>query len=100
MAEVRRCVGSARFAIEAHDAPIGEFSAQPSQKDGLSRMCTTHWKAYVAGLARQAQERKAAAAASEPAPIDSAPVDPPSRRARSRRTVASETPVAQESARE
>lgn len=55
MAETRRCVGSTRFGIEPHDAPIGDFSAQPSQKTGLSRMCSNHWKLYVADLGREAK---------------------------------------------
>jgi hypothetical protein len=59
MADLRRCIGSARFGIEAHDAPIADFPSQPSQKDGLGRMCKTHWNAYTAGLARDAKARKA-----------------------------------------
>ena len=42
MADMRKCIGSARFGIEAHDAPVTDFPAQPSQKDGLGRMCKTH----------------------------------------------------------
>jgi len=61
MADVRRCIGSARFGIEPHDAPIEDFPSQPSQKDGLGRMCKPHWNAYTAGLARDAKARKAAA---------------------------------------
>src|SRR2546422_1884585 len=59
---VRRCIGSARFGIEPHDAPVDDFPKQPSQKDGLGRMCKTHWNQYTAGLARDAKVRKAAAA--------------------------------------
>jgi hypothetical protein len=59
--ELRRCIGSARFGIEPHEAPINAFPAQPSQKDGLGRMCATHWRAYTAGLARDARARKAPA---------------------------------------
>ena len=55
---LRRCVGSARFGIEAHEAPITEFPAQPSQPDGLGRMCTVHWKAYTAGLRKDALARR------------------------------------------
>lgn len=62
--ETRRCIGSKRFGVEPHDTPINEFPAQPSQKDGLGRMCATHWRAYTAGLARDAKARKAAADAS------------------------------------
>ena len=57
---VRPCIGSARFAIEPHDAPSDDFPKQPSQKDGLGRMCKTHWNQYTAGLARDAKARKAA----------------------------------------
>jgi len=59
---LRRCIGSARFGIEPHEAPVEEFPRQPSQKDGLGRMCKTHWNQYTAGLARDAKARKAAAA--------------------------------------
>ncbi len=60
MADLRKCIGSARFGIEAHEAPIEDFPAQPSQKDGLGRMCRPHWNQYTAGLARDAKARKAA----------------------------------------
>jgi hypothetical protein len=59
---VRRCIGSQRFGIEPHEAPVEDFPRQPSQKDGLGRMCKTHWNAYTAGLARDAKARKAGAA--------------------------------------
>jgi hypothetical protein len=58
---MRRCIGSARFGIEAHDASIEDFPKQPSQKDGLGRMCKTHWNEYTRGLAREAKARKATA---------------------------------------
>ena len=35
MADMRKCIGSAKFGIEAHEAPVDDFPAQPSQKDGL-----------------------------------------------------------------
>ena len=57
---LRRCIGSARFGIEPHEAPVEDFPRQPSQKDGLGRMCRTHWNQYTAGLARDAKTRKAA----------------------------------------
>jgi hypothetical protein len=60
MADLRKCIGSARFGIEAHNAPVEDFPSQPSQKDGLGRMCKTHWNQYTAGLARDAKARKAA----------------------------------------
>src|SRR3954463_351637 len=59
----RRCTGSRRCGIEPHDAPVADFPRQPSQKDGLGRMCKTHWNEYTAGLARDAKARKAAEAA-------------------------------------
>ena len=58
---LRRCIGSARFGLEPHEAPLEDFPHQPSQKDGLGRMCRTHWNAYTANLAREAKARKAAA---------------------------------------
>jgi hypothetical protein len=71
-ATVRRCIGSARFGIEPHDAPVGDFPNQPSQKDGLGRMCKVHWNEYTAGLARDAKARKAAAA-TPPVEAETAP---------------------------
>ncbi len=59
---MRRCIGSTRFGIEPHEAPVEDFPRQPSQKDGLGRMCRTHWNEYTAGLARDAKARKAAEA--------------------------------------
>jgi len=81
---LRRCIGSERFGIEPHEAPVEDFPSQPSQKDGLGRMCKTHWNQYTAGLARDAKARKAAEAgvASEPeapaapAPEAAAPAEP------------------------
>jgi len=61
----RRCVGSDRFGIEPHEAPISDFPRQPSQKDGLCRMCKPHWKAYTAGLRKDALARKAEEAETE-----------------------------------
>lgn len=60
MAEMRRCIGSAKFGIAAHDAPIGDFPVQPSQKDGLGRMCKPHWTEYTRALRKAALARKAA----------------------------------------
>jgi hypothetical protein len=56
---LRRCIGSARFGIEPHEAPVEDFPRQPSQKDGLGRMCKVHWNQYTAGLARDAKARTA-----------------------------------------
>jgi len=59
---LRRCAGSQRFGIEAHEAPVSEFPKQPSRKDGLGVMCTPHWKTYVKGL----REARLAATDTEP----------------------------------
>ncbi len=56
--DLRKCIGSAKFGIEAHDAPPADFPVQPSQKDGLGRMCKPHWKEYVRGLTRDAKARR------------------------------------------
>ena len=65
---MRRCIGSRKFGIEEHDAPASDFPVQPSQKDGLGRMCKTDWNRYTnalrkATLARKATEATPAAAA-------------------------------------
>ena len=85
MADLRKCIGSARFGIESHDAPITDFPSQPSQKDGLGRMCKPHWNLYTAGLARDAKARKAAVEneAGVPAP-DAAPIEAASPQAEAR----------------
>ncbi len=59
MAEMRRCIGSAKYGIEGHEAPSGEFPAQPSQKGGLGRMCKPHWNQYTTALRKAALARKA-----------------------------------------
>ncbi len=61
--KTRRCVGSQRFGIEAHGAATDDFPKQPSQPDGLGRMCRSHWREYTAGLRRDALARKAEAGA-------------------------------------
>jgi hypothetical protein len=81
MADMRKCIGSTRFGIEAHEAPVEDFPVQPSQKDGLGRMCKTHWNQYTAGLARDAKARgraesEAASAAGDrtaPEPVEAKP---------------------------
>ncbi|MCC6227394.1 MAG: hypothetical protein IT195_13455 [Microthrixaceae bacterium] len=73
MADTRRCIGSAKFGIEAHEAPVTEFPAQPSQKDGLGRMCKPHWNAYTNALRKASIARKAA----EAAPADPEPIAAP-----------------------
>ena len=79
MADLRKCIGSAKFGIEAHDAPVGDFPVQPSRKDGLGRMCKPHWNRYTtalrkAALARQAADGGAATAVAptEPEPVETA----------------------------
>ena len=76
MAELRKCIGSARFGIEPHDAPIEDFPSQPSQKDGLGRMCKSHWNQYTAGLARDAKARRAGEATAPPAGLEDAAAEP------------------------
>lgn len=68
--QLRKCIGSARYGIEAHEAPADTFPKQPSQKDGLGRMCRTHWNQYTAGLARDAKARKAAEPGQTPGAAD------------------------------
>ena len=72
MADLRKCIGSTRFGIEAHEAPAGDFPVQPSQKDGLGRMCKPHWNQYTTALRGAALARKAGdgAAATEVAPTE------------------------------
>jgi hypothetical protein len=62
---LRRCIGSTTFGIEAHEAPVEEFPVQASAKDGLGRMCRTHWRQYTNALRKAAVSRKAAEAAPE-----------------------------------
>jgi hypothetical protein len=73
MAEMRKCIGSAKFGIEPHEAPVTEFPAQPSQKDGLGRMCKPHWNQYTTALRKAALARKAA----QVAPAEAQPVATP-----------------------
>ncbi len=76
----RRCIGSTRFGIEAHEAGAADFPVQPSQKDGLGRMCKPHWRVYVQGLreARMATSPKPAPAAPDEATAGGARSTPPS----------------------
>jgi hypothetical protein len=60
MADLRKCIGSAKFGIAAHEAPVGDFPTQPSQKDGLDRRCKVHWNQYTTALRKAALARKAA----------------------------------------
>ena len=79
MADLRKCIGSAKFGIEPHEAPVGDFPAQPSQKDGLGRMCKPHWTQYTSALRKAALARKAAAGGvpAEVAPTEPEPVEAP-----------------------
>ena len=65
MADLRECIGSKRYGIEPHEAPIADFPTQPSQKDGFGRLCKPHWRQYTSGLAR---DRRAATGATQ-APV-------------------------------
>jgi len=71
MAELRKCIGSTRFGIEAHEAPVADFPVQPSQKDGLGRMCKVHWNQYTTALRKAAPVAKTEERA--PAPVEAAP---------------------------
>lgn len=75
MTDMRVCIGSTKFGIEAHEAPVTDFPAQPSQKDGLGRMCKPHWNQYTSALRKAALARKAAETVL--APTEPEPVDPP-----------------------
>ncbi len=70
MADLRKCIGSARFGIAAHEAPVEAFPVQPSQEDGLGRMCKPHWNAYTTALRKAAAVAKAADAPKEPEPVE------------------------------
>ncbi len=78
---MRRCIGSATFGIEAHEAPIDDFPVQASAKDGLGRMCRPHWTEYTRALRKASVARNAAA---EPAtePVADAPTPRKGRRAK------------------
>ena len=84
MADLRKCIGSTRFGIEAHEAPAAAFPVQPSQKDGLGRMCKTHWNQYTTALRKAAVAAKATGSA--PEPVETAPevVEAKPRRAKSK----------------
>ena len=82
MTDMRKCIGSAKFGIEAHEAPPAEFPAQPSQKDGLGRMCKPHWNQYTNALRKAALARNAAEAA--PAEPESVATPEPVRAKRGR----------------
>jgi hypothetical protein len=81
MADLRKCIGSIRFGIQAHEAPVGEFPVQPSQKDGLGRLCRPHWRAYTTALRKAATSAKAEPEGEAPAPE---PVETNPRRAKAK----------------
>jgi len=66
MAQLHKCIGSARFGIEPHEAPVEDFPKQPSQKDGIGRMCKTHWNQYTTALRKAATTGKADEGPPEP----------------------------------
>ena len=65
MPDLRKCLGSTRFGIEPHEAPVTDFPVQPSQKDGLGRMCKPHWNEYTTALRKAAATAKTEATAAE-----------------------------------
>ncbi len=70
VADLRKCIGSARFRIDGHEAPVTDFPVQPSHKDGLGRMCKVHWNQYTAALRKAAGTAKAEPGADEPEPSE------------------------------
>ena len=84
--KTRRCVGSERFGIEPHDAPEADFPKQPSQPDGLGRMCRSHWREYTAGLRKDALARKGGEPPNAEAPTKATAADPKSRRTATKAT--------------
>lgn len=93
MADLRRCIGSARFGIEAHEAPVEDFPVQPSQKDGLGRLCKTHWNQYTTALRKAAAAAKVESAAATDA-TEPKPAEPNPRRGKGKaaESVAEEAP--------
>jgi len=94
MADLRRCIGSTRFGIEPHEAAVEDFPKQPSQKDGLGRMCRRHWNEYTTALRKAAVARKGAdgGVATQGAPTES--IRTPA--TRGRREAEADAEVAQE----
>ena len=70
---MRRCIGSTRFGIEAHETPENEFPVQPSAKDGLGRMCRRHWTAYTRALRKASVAREGHAGPRDRSPGSSPP---------------------------
>jgi hypothetical protein len=90
---MRRCIGSATFGIEAHEASVDDFPVQASAKDGLGRMCRGHWTAYTRALRKASVARKAAEADAVTGPEPAVQPEPAARR-RSRRGKAAPEPEA------
>jgi hypothetical protein len=90
---MRRCIGSATFGIEAHEAPVDDFPIQASAKDGLGRMCREHWTAYTRALRKASLAKKAAAAEAVAGPEPAVEPEPPAPR-RSRRAKGAPEPEA------
>ena len=51
----RRCIGSATFGIEPHQAALADFPLQPSRKDGIGLLCKPHWTLYTRSLRQAAR---------------------------------------------
>ena len=82
---MRRCIGSERFGIDAHEAPVDDFPIQPAAKDGLGRMCRPHWTEYTRALRKASTAAKAEAGEAAPEAVaESAPVAEPKAPRRSR----------------
>lgn len=56
---LRRCIGSQKFGIAEHLAPIADFPLQKSQPGGIGRMCRTDWNKYTTALRVDLAERVA-----------------------------------------
>jgi hypothetical protein len=68
LSEMRRCTGAARFGIEPHEAPLGDFPVQPKSRDGYGPMCKPHWTEYTRALRKARQAAASDAAAEERKP--------------------------------
>jgi hypothetical protein len=90
---MRRCIGSTTFGIEAHEAPVEDFPVQVSAKDGLGRMCRSHWTAYTRALRKASLAKKAAEADAVAGPEPVVEPEPPAPH-RSRRAKAAPEPKA------
>lgn len=96
--EVRRCIGSKTFGTEPHEAPVTDFPKQPSQKDGLGRMCKPHWRQYTNALRKAALARKAAGAGKAPGAESEPVAEPEAPRGSRRPKVRAEPQVAEAAA--